>query len=50
MKVFNLCEDFICTLQDSTCMLLSVTEQFVESTVQDIETKDNPVNVTAFFY
>ena len=32
---FNLHEDFICTLHEFTCMLLSVTEQGIV-TVQDI--------------
>ena len=38
------------TVHDFTCMLLSVTVQDVESTVQDLETKGNPVNLTAFSY
>ena len=33
-----------------TCTLISKTEEDVETTVQDVETKDNPVNLTAFFY
>ena len=40
----------MCSLQDSTCMLLSVTIQYIESIVQDIETKGHPVKVTAFSY
>ena len=38
------------TLHDFTCILLSVTVQDVQSTVQNVETKVNPVNLTAFFY
>ena len=40
----------MCVLHDFTCMLLSVTEQDVESTVKDIEAKGIPVNSTAFSY
>ena len=32
------------------CMLLSVTVKDVASTLQDVETKGNPVNLTAFSY
>ena len=47
---FNLHEDFMCTLLDFTCMLLSMTVQFVESIiVQDVETNGNYVNLTTFF-
>ena len=38
------------TLHDFTCTLLSVTVQDIESTVQDVKTKGNPVNLTAFSY
>ena len=47
---FNLREDCMCTLHDITCMLTSITVQNFESTVQDLETKGNPVILTAFFY
>ena len=40
-RFFNLGKDFMCTLHDFTCMLLSIT-------VQDVETKANPVNLEAF--
>ena len=40
-RFFNLHEDFICTLHDCTCRLLSIA-------VQDVERKGNPVNLTAF--
>ena len=36
-------------LTDFTCMLLSVTVHYVESTVQDIEPKDDLVNFITFF-
>ena len=39
----------MCTLHDSTCMLLSVTVQDVEPTVQDKE-EGNTANLTAFSY
>ena len=55
--IFNLREDFMCTLRDLKCMLFSVTEHDVGSTVQnvgstvqdvgftvhDVETKGNTV-------
>ena len=40
----------MCTLHNFTCIILSGTVQDVESTVQIIETKDNPVNLTGFSY
>ena len=40
----------MCTLHDFKCMLPSVTAQDVESTVQDVEAKGNPINLTAFSY
>ena len=40
---FNLREDFTCSLHDFTCMLLSIT-------LQDVDTKGNPVLLTEFFY
>ena len=46
----NLHEDFMYALHDFTCMLLSVTAHDVESTVQDVETKANPVILTAVSY
>ena len=49
MKVFlTLREDFMGTVHDSTCRLFFVTVQDVQSTVQDVETKGNPVPV--YFY
>ena len=38
------------TLRDVTCMLLPVIVQDVESTVQDVEIKCSPVDITAFSY
>ena len=32
------------------CILLSITAQYIESTVQDVETKGNPVSLTTFSY
>ena len=40
----------MCTSHDFTCTLLSVTVQDVGSTIQDFETKANPVILTAFSY
>ena len=40
----------MCTLHNFTCMLLSVTVQDVESTVQDVGTEGNPVNLTTLSY
>ena len=37
-------------LHDFTCMLLSVAAEDVESTVQYVETRGNPVNLTAVSY
>ena len=37
-------------LHDFTCILISITAQDVESTVQDVKIKDNPVHLTAFSY
>ena len=36
----------MCTLHDFTFMLISLTVQDIESTVQYIEAKGNPVNLT----
>ena len=50
---FNLHENLMCALHDFTCMLLSVTVHDIESTAQDcpdVETKGNPVILTAFSY
>ena len=38
------------TLHHFTCILLSVTVQDVESTVQNVETNGNAVNLTVFSY
>ena len=46
---FNLREDFVGSLRDFTCRLLAVIVQNVELTVQDVETKVNPANLTGFF-
>ena len=40
----------MCTLHNFTCVLLSETVKDVESTVQDVEAKGNPVKLTAFLY
>ena len=40
----------MCTLHDFTCMLLPVTVQDVELTVQIVETNANFVNLRAFSY
>ena len=51
MKVFfNLRENFICTLHNFTRMLLSVTVQTIETTVQEAETKGNRVSLSAYSY
>ena len=47
---FNSHEVFTYILHDFTCILLSITAQNIDATVQDIETKGNPVNLAAFFY
>ena len=47
---FKLREDFMCTLNDIKFMILSVPLQDIELRVQDVETKGNPVNTTAFSY
>ena len=47
---FNFREDFKGSLHDFTCMLLSVTVQDIESTVQAVEAKGNPVIFMAFSY
>ena len=41
-------EDFMSTLDNFTCMLLSVTVQDVRSTLQDVQIKGNPVNLMSF--
>ena len=38
----------MCILHDFACILLSVTVQDGESTVQDVERNCNLVNITAF--
>ena len=48
--IFNLRDSFTCALHDFTCMFLSVTVQNVESVVQEVKAKRNPVNLTAFSY
>ena len=40
----------MCTLHDFTCTFLSVKLQDVESTVQDAETKDDPVSLNTYYY
>ena len=40
----------MCTLQDIKCMLLSVIVHDVKATVQDVEAKENPENLTSNFY
>ena len=35
-------------VHDFTCMSPSITVQDLKSTVQDVETKGNPVNFTVF--
>ena len=47
---FNLREDFRCALHDFKCALLSGRIQDGESTVQDVETKGSPINLTSFSY
>ena len=47
---FNLNEDFMFTLHNFLCMLLSVTVQEFGSKLQDVETKGNPINIKAFLY
>ena len=42
-RILDLHEEFMYTLHDFTCILLS-------RTVQDVKTKGNPVNLTAFCY
>ena len=49
-RFFNLRGDFVCTVHYFRCMIHSVTVQNIESTVQDVETKGNPVSLTAFSY
>ena len=48
MSIFNLHEIFTLVLHNFTCMLLSVIVHDVESTVHDVETRGNPVNLTEF--
>ena len=43
-------ENFMGTLHDFPCMLLSVIVQDVELTIQDVETKGTPVVIKEFFY
>ena len=45
--LLNSHEDFRCNLHDTTCILFSITAKHIESKIQDIETKDNSVNVAA---
>ena len=40
----------MCILHDFTYMLLFIEVKDFESIVQDVVTKGNPVNLTAFFY
>ena len=47
---FNLHEDFMRALHDFTWLLLSGRIQDVESTVQGVETKGNPINLMSFSY
>ena len=47
-RCLNSFEDFTHILQDFTCTLLSITAQDAESTVEDIETKGNPLTLTVF--
>ena len=47
---YNLRESYVCTSHDFTYMLLSVAVQDNELTVQNVEIKNNPVNLTAFSY
>ena len=47
---FNLRENFMFTLHDFTCMLVSLTVLDVELTLQDLETYGNSLNLTAFSY
>ena len=44
----NLREEVMCTLHYYTSMLLSVTVEKVESTVQNVETKGNSIYLTSF--
>ena len=46
---FNLRKEIMSTLHDITYMLLSVKAQYIESSVQDFETKYK-VNLTSFSY
>ena len=46
----NIREEFMCSLHDFTAIILSLTARYVESTVQDVETKNNSVNLTAYSY
>ena len=42
-------KDFTCILHDLSCILLSITVEYV-STVQHVKIKDKSVNLTAFSY
>ena len=46
----NLHDDFTSILHDFTFTLLTKTAQHVDTKVQDVETKDNPLKLTAFSY
>ena len=48
-RLLHLREIIMYTAYDFTCMLLSVTLKDVESTVQHIEAKGNPVNFNGIF-
>ena len=48
MTFLNLRGNFMCALYDFTFMLLSVIAHDFESTVQDVETKGNPVILMTF--
>ena len=48
--VLNLHKDFTRSLYDFTYILLFKTAQDVEITVQDVETKGNSINLTAYSY
>ena len=48
--LLNSHEDFMSILQDFMYILLSMTVHDIESTVQIVQTKGNPVNSAAFSY
>ena len=49
-RLLTLHEDFTFILHDFTLFLIFIIVQSVESIVQYVETKDSPVNLTAFYY